>query len=176
MSDLSVGAHVLVCGDIFDADNSHWQQSMGLGEYTNTDPPEKTVFLVAKVEKLLPEDEIRLKFLIDHGKITVRVDEIDSTMAPDHALPPPIWVFREGKGQRLFRLEGVVFKKGGLQEVAKPQIFASADLPSSELPKRKEVAKKKSVIATASILDEYHDDIDDINETEDKIASAVINR
>ena len=58
MEELPLGARVLVCGDLFDADNTHWQQSIGFGQYIDTDPPAKTVYFEAKVTRHL-DDELK---------------------------------------------------------------------------------------------------------------------
>ena len=44
-----LGTHVLICPDIFDVNDTHWQQKQGFGEYIDTDPPANTVFLAGIV-------------------------------------------------------------------------------------------------------------------------------
>ena len=75
MEGIAVGARVLVCGDLFDTDNTHWQQCLGFGEYIDTDPPAKTVFFHARVTQV-KDGEMMLYFEFDETCMLVLPEQI----------------------------------------------------------------------------------------------------
>ena len=126
-------SRVLVCGDLFDKGGSHWQQSMGLGEFIDTDPPPQTVFFVGRVKKHVAGNEAEVYFTFDRSRTNVKPEQICKVIG-DEARYPPFWVFRHNK-TGVFKVSGVTFEKAGADDVRMPQRFDTND-PGDATPKR----------------------------------------
>jgi len=116
-----IGSRVLVCGDLFDKDASHWQQSMGLGEFINTDPPAQTVFFEGKVKKHVANNEMEVYFSFDRSRVNIKPAQIYKVIDNDTHYPE-FWVFRPGQ-TGIFRVRGVTFEKVGEEDIKMPQRF-----------------------------------------------------
>ena len=119
-----IGSRVLVCGDMFDSEESHWQRSCGLGEFIDSDPPKNTVFFEGKVLKYVRNYVFQAYFLFDKTKINVRPDQVYKIIENETPLPE-FWVFRPDYGDQLYRVKGVTFIKAGDEEIKTPQSFDS---------------------------------------------------
>ena len=110
-----IKTRLLVCGDLFDRDGTHWQQSMGLGEFIDSDPPAKTVFFEGVVKKHVSDTKIEVYFPFDRTRSNLELTQVYKII-DDNTSYPVFWVFRPGK-PGLYKVRGVTFEKAGPEDI-----------------------------------------------------------
>ena len=118
MRKAPINSRILVCDDLFNRGGTHWQQSMGLGEFIDSDSPANTVLFEDKVKKHVADNEVEVYYPFDRTTPNIEPTQIYEMIDNDVSYPD-FRVFRPGE-TGLFRVRGVTFQKIGAFDIKIP--------------------------------------------------------